>query len=121
MREPGKQSFDSPASAVAAQRTTVLRRRSALSAMGCDHLDAVTLGQVPIQTVTVVGFVADQSRREGVEETVSEDAFGELAFVRRSAFNTNGERKTVIIGESDDFRSLAAFGGPDREAPFLPP
>jgi hypothetical protein len=121
MMEPGKQSFDSPTSAVAAQRTTILRRRPALSAMGCDDLDAVTLGQVPIQTVTVVRFVADQSRREGVEETVSEDAFDELAFVRRSAFDTNGKRKTVIIGESDDFRSLAAFGGPDREAPFFAP
>ena len=52
---------------------------------------------------------------------MSEDAFDELAFMRRSAFDTNGERKTVIIGESDDFRSLAAFGGPDREAPFFAP
>jgi hypothetical protein len=82
--------------------------------MGCDHLDALTLGQVRIQTVTVVGFVADQSRREGVEEAVSEEAVDELAFVRRSAFDTNGERKAVIPGESDDFRSLATFGGPDR-------
>jgi hypothetical protein len=98
-----------------------LRRRSALSAMRCDHLDAVTLGQVTIQTVTVVGFVADQSCREGVEEAVSEDAFDELAFVRRSAFDSNGERKTVSIGESDDFRPLAALGRPDREAPFFAP
>jgi hypothetical protein len=88
---------------------------------GCDHLDAVTLSQFPIQTVTVIGFVADQSRREGLEEAVSEDAFDELAFVRRSAFDTNGERKTVIIGESDDFRSLAAFSRPNREAPFFAP
>jgi len=52
---------------------------------------------------------------------VPEDALDELAFVRRSAFDTNGERKTVIIGESDDFRFLATFGGPDREAPFFAP
>ncbi len=114
-------SFHSPTSSVAAQRTAILRRRPAHSAMGCDHLDAVTFGQVTIQTVTVVGFVANQSFREAVEEAVSEDAFDELAFVRRSAFDTNGERKTVIIGESDNFRPFAALGGPDREAPFLPP
>ena len=82
MMEPGEKSLYSPTSAVAAQRTAILRRRPAFSAMRCDHLDAVTLGQVPIQTVTVVGFVADQSRREGIEEAVSEDAFDELAFVR---------------------------------------
>jgi hypothetical protein len=88
--------------------------------MWCDHLDAVALGQVTIQTVTVIGSVADQSCREGIEEAASEDAFNEPAFVRRSAFDTNGERKTVIIGKRDDSCSLAAPGGPDREAPFLP-
>jgi hypothetical protein len=96
-----------------------LRRRLALSTMRCDHLDAIALGQISIQAVTVIGLVADQSRREVIEEAVSEDAFDEFAFVRRSAFDTNGERKTVIIGESDDFRALAAFGEPDREAPFF--
>jgi len=78
--------------------------------MRCDHLDAVDLSQVTVQTVTVMGSVADQSCWESVEETVSEDAFNEPAFVRRSAFDTNGERKTVSIGESQDLRSLAAFG-----------
>lgn len=121
MMQPGEQSFHSPTSAIAAQRTAILRRRPALSAMRCDHLDAIAFGQVSIQTVTVIGFVADQSRWERVEEAVSEDAVDELAFMRRSAFDTNGERKTVIIGESDDFRPLAAFGGADREAPFFAP
>jgi hypothetical protein len=119
--EPSEKSLDSPSFAVTAQWTTVLRRRPALSTMRGDHLDVIALGQISIQAVTVIGFVADQSRREGVEEAVSEDAFDELAFVRRSAFDTNGDRKTVIIGESDDFRPLAAFGGPDRKAPFFAP
>jgi hypothetical protein len=52
---------------------------------------------------------------------VPEDALDELAFVRRSAFDTNSQRKTVIIGESEDFGPLAAFGRPDREAPFFAP
>jgi hypothetical protein len=88
---------------------------------GAITLDAIVLGQVSIQAVTVIRFVADQSCREGVEEAVSEDAFDELAFVRRSAFDTNGERKTVIIGESDDFRPFATLGGarPQRP-PFFP-
>jgi hypothetical protein len=86
-----------------------------------NHFDSVTVGQVTIQTVAVVGFVANQPRREKVEETMSENSFHQLAFVWRSAFHTNGERKTVIIGESDDFRALAALGGPDREAPFFAP
>jgi hypothetical protein len=41
-------------------------------------------------------------------ETLSEYTFNKLAFVWRSAFDTNGKRKTVIIGERNDFCSLAA-------------
>lgn len=86
-----------------------------------DHFYPVAFGQIAVQAVTVIGFVADQSGREGVEEAVPEDPFDKLAFVWRSAFDTNGERKTVIIGESEDFRAFAALGGPDRQAPFFAP
>jgi hypothetical protein len=52
---------------------------------------------------------------------VSQNALHELAFMRRSTFHANGQRKTVIIGESEDFRPLSALGGPDCEAPFFAP
>jgi hypothetical protein len=68
-----------------------------------------------------MGSVADQSSPETVEETVSEDAFNKLAFMQRSAFDANGEWKAMVIGESDDFRSFAALGAPDREPPFFAP
>jgi hypothetical protein len=87
--------------------------------VGCDHLDAIALGQISIQAVTIVGFVADQSWGKGIEEAVPEEAFDELALMRRSAFDTNGERKIVIIGESDDFRPFATLGGPDRKGPLF--
>jgi hypothetical protein len=54
------------------------------------------------------------------EEAVSEDAFDQLAFVWRGAFDTDGERKAMLIGESEDFPPLAAFGRPDREPLFCP-
>jgi len=76
--QPREESFQSPASAIATQGTPVLGWRSPLSAMGCDHFDPVALGQIAIQSVTVIGFVADQSCREGVEEAVPEDPFDEL-------------------------------------------
>src|SRR6266849_3838000 len=119
--EPSKESFHSPTPAVAPQGTAVLSRFAALSAMRGDQLDAIALGQIAIQAVAVVGLIADQSRGESAEEAVPQDSFHELAFMRRSALDTNGERKTVIIGERDDLRLLAAFGGPDREAPFFAP
>jgi len=75
-----------------------------------DHLNAIVVGQLAVQPVTIIGFAADQLRGERIEEAVPEDPIDKLAFVRRSTLNTNGERKTVIIGESDDFRPFAGKG-----------
>ena len=88
--KPGEGSFYSPTSAVTAQRTTVLRRLTAITAMRCDHLDAIAVSKLLLQAVTVICFVANQSCRQGVEETLSEYTFTKLAVVRRSAFDTNG-------------------------------
>lgn len=74
--------------------------------MRCNHLDVIALGEVMIQAVAIVGFIANQPCWQGVEETMSENSFHQLAFVWRSTFHTNGERKTVIIGESDDLGPL---------------
>jgi len=119
--QPGKEPFHSPTPAVAPQGTAILRRVPALATMRCDHLNSITVGQITIQAVAVVSFIADQSHWEVVEEAVPEDAFNEPAFVGRSAFDTNRERKTVIIGESEDFRAFATLGGPDRKPPFFAP
>ena len=37
-----------------------------------------------------------------------EDPLDELAFVRRSAFDPNGERKTDMIGERDHLRTFVS-------------
>jgi hypothetical protein len=118
MMQPGRQSFHSPTS-VTTQGTTILRRDATLAAMGCDCLDAVALRRISIQAVAVIGLVADQSQREAVEEALSEDDFDKLAFVRRSALDSNGESRTVIPGESDDFHPFAMLGGRHREARSL--
>ena len=46
-----------------------------------------------------------------------EDAFDELTFVRRSAFDTNGERKTV---RAMIFVPLPRLVSPTARPPFLP-
>ena len=79
--QPGEEPLDLPASPVAAQRATVLGGLLAVAAMRRNQLDVVALFQFGIQAVAVVGLVADQSRRELIEEAVGEHLFDELAFV----------------------------------------
>jgi hypothetical protein len=121
MMQPGNQSLHSPTCSVPTQGTIVLGRGAAFAAMGCDCLDAVTLRRISILAAAVIALPADQSQREAVEEAVSEDDFDKLTFVRRSALDSNGESRTVIPGESDDFRPSPCRVGVAARPAFLPP
>jgi hypothetical protein len=66
--------------------------------MRSDHLDAVSLRQIPIQTATVIGSVTDYLRRKGIEEAVSEEAFDELAFATGSISATTPTRASSFWG-----------------------
>jgi len=72
MMEPSEKSFNSPTSAVATKRAAVLGGFSPHPAMRSDHLNAVSLGRIPIQAVTVIGSVTDHPCRKGIEEAVSD-------------------------------------------------
>ena len=117
--QPREKSLHLPAMAVAAQLAPILCFYLALAAMRSDQLDSVFFCQLLVERVRVVGFVADEPLREFIEEASAEDAFDELAFVRRSTFHRYGKWKTVIRGDSDDLRALAPTRGTDGEAPFL--
>lgn len=116
---PGEQSFHFPSPAVAPQLASVLSLLSATAAVGRDHFDAVLGGELLVERVRVVGFVADEPGGELIEEAAGKNVFHKLALGRRSAFDRYGERKTVISGDSDDLGTLAATGGANGEAPFL--
>src|ERR1035437_8466941 len=115
---PGEEPLHFPSSLVAPQLASVLRL-SAPAPVGRDQLDAVRLFELLIESVRVVGFVSDKLFGEFIEEASGEDLFDKLAFVGRSALDRYGERKTVISGDSDDLRPLAAPGGADGKPPFF--
>ena len=84
-----------------------------------DHLDTVLFLHLPIQPVAVVSLVSDQSFGKFVEEAVAERFFDELAFVRRSSLDTDGDRYTVANGDNRDLRPLASLGRTNSEVPFF--
>ena len=77
---PCKESFDFPASAVAAQLPAVLGLLFAIAAVGRDHLDTVFFCHPVIQSGRVVGLVADQSFGQLIEEASGQNSFHKLAF-----------------------------------------
>lgn len=115
---PGQKPLDFPSAAIAAQGTVILSLVPAAGPVGRDHLDAVFL-HLCVERIRVVGFVADEPLRQFVEEASGQNSFHKLALGRRSAFDSNGEWKTVISGDSDDLRALPAASGADGKAPFL--
>lgn len=115
---PREEPLHFPAFAVAAQLTRVLAF-AAVAPVGRDHLDAVFVLERTIERVRVVGLIADEPGGEFVEKASSQNALHKLTLGQRSAVDRYGERKTVISGDSDDLRALAAAGGADCEAPFL--
>jgi hypothetical protein len=116
---PGEEPLHFPASAVAAQLATVLGNAFAPAPIGGNQFDAVLGGELFIERVRVICFVADEPCREFVEKTSGKNLFHKPALGRRSALHRYGERKTVTSGDSDDLGPLAAARGPNREAPFF--
>ena len=115
---PGKQPFHFPAPLVTTQWAAILRFAT-VAPVGRDHLDAILFVQGLVESVRIVRFVPDQPFGELVEEASGQNSFHKPALGRRSAFDSDGERKTIARGDSDDLGALATSGRADSKAPFL--
>ena len=94
--QPGEQALDLPSPYVSAQRTTILSHPATpIPRVWRDHLNTEVIVKSGIQLVAIVGLVPDNARRELFDETCVYGVFGERNFVRRSACNTSGDRKTM--------------------------
>ena len=118
--QPGKESLDLPAAAIAAQGAAVLRRRiHAAHVVGRDQFDAVAVAQLPIQSFAIVGPVPDHFRREFREEALLECRLAQFRFMRRSAGDADGDRKTMAGDDRHDFTAFSSASRADSRAPFL--
>ena|ERR1700734_2818338 len=118
--EPSKQTFDFPATTVAAQGAAVLGDGSApVPAMRRDQFHAELCAYALIQRIAVVCFIADQSLRCFAEESALERGLDERGFIRRSADHVHGDRKTMAVCDCHDFAAFAAFCRADTRAPFF--
>jgi hypothetical protein len=118
--EPGKESLDFPTPAVATQFAAVLGAlATAVVLVGRDEPDAVFLLEALIERVAVVGAVADHSIGFGSRETLRDGRFDEFAFMRRSAGDAAGDRKTMAVCDRHDFTAFSSASRADSSAPFF--
>ena len=118
--EPGKEALDFPAPTVATQFAAVLGAlAAAVVLVGRDEPDAVLLPQALIERIAVVGAVADHSFWFGSRETLRDGRFDELAFMRRSAGDAAGDRKTMAVCDRHDFTAFSSASRADSSAPFF--
>ena len=94
--KPSKQAFDLPPASVPAQRSPVLGSRLAsVTSMRSYHLHTSLLVQPTVQSLAVVGPLADHWRGQIVEGTGVQRRTDRGDFVRASAACVNGERKDL--------------------------
>jgi hypothetical protein len=118
--EPSEEALDFPAAAVAPQFPTVLCiLPAAIVFVRRDEPDAMFLQQALVQRITVVGAVTDYSFWLGSCETLRDGGFDEFGFMRRSAGDAAGDRKTMAVCDRHDFAAFAAASWADSSAPFF--
>lgn len=117
--QPRKKAFDLPAPFVTPQFSPVLRVLFlAIRFMRRNHF-GFKLGELFVERVGVVSFIADQLSRSLVGKTRTESLFDKSDFMRRSRFRVDGERKTKTVCHCHELRTFAPLGFSNSEAPFL--
>ena len=118
--QPSKEAFDLPSSAVASEHSTVLRLPfPAVAPVRGNQFHAMALVPLLIESIAVVGRIADHLFRLGADEPLRECGFDESGFMRRSAGDASGERKTMAVCDRHDFTAFSAPSRADSRAPFF--
>ena len=78
------------------------------------------LQEVLIELIAVVGTVADHSFWFGSRESLLQGCFDKFGFMRRSAGDAEGDRKTMAVYDRHDFTAFSSASRADSSAPFSP-
>src|ERR1022692_417829 len=117
---PGEEALDEPATFVAWELAAVLGLMKARRVVRGDHVDADG-SKFCVELVAVVGFVADQSTRQLVDEASLQGVEDKLRFMPLTARKPAGDRKTVAVRHRHDLGCFATASDPNQSAPLLAP
>src|SRR6185436_10462519 len=118
VEQPSKEPLNFPTTNITTKRPSVLCG-STVVPIGCDHLSAVGVHKLFIQSIAVIGFVTDQALGHIRHDALFHGLLHQFHFSRRSAFCPQGDRKTMAVCNAHDLGALAPFGLPNQAPPFL--
>ena len=118
--EPGKQPLHLPAFLITPQDTTILGGGLfPIAFMRSNQINVAFIGQLLVQFITVISFVANDFVREMFQKTGIQCLLNPRYFMRLSTGCVNGDRKTKSVCEAHNFGAFALFGFAHTVAPFL--
>lgn len=118
--KPGEQSFDLPSAPIAAKFSTILGALFTPSfPMRGNHLDATIIQKPLIQSIAVIGLIANNSIRRIWRKAAVDGRLNQLHFMGRSALNVSGDRKTSSVCDGHDLGAFAALCLADSKTPFF--
>ena len=109
--KPTEGALDRPAPLVTAKRPTVLGN-GPIGSIRCDHLD-VPRGQRGVEHVTVVGFVADDTRRRFAGNHEVKQSLHQPALVRSGLGGVGRHWQPLGVNQQHDLHSLSHSGDAD--------
>src|SRR5258706_7243971 len=118
--EPSEEALNFPAAAVTAQFTAVLGAFPAAIVLVRRGPDAVFLPETLVERIAVVGAVPDHALSFGSREKMLDGGFDELRFMRRSAGDAAGDRKTMAVCDRHVFMPFPRRVGPTAAPLFSP-
>ena len=119
--KPCEKALDLPAPPITAKRAAILGEVLSIASIGSNQLNLSFSSESSVEWIAVVGFVANKSGKSTIDKRCIESFLGEGNFVRGSAVDANGDRKTIAVCDCHDLGPFAALGFPDAEPPFLAP
>ncbi len=119
--KPSKESFHAPTSFASPKWSSILSDDfSAFSVWG-NQLNPSLLPESLVESIAVIGFVANEPVRQFIDEALVKRLFDEPDFVGRSILNADGERKTSAVCNCHDLGPFTALRLTNSKAPFFAP
>lgn len=77
------------------------------------------MSEALVERIAIVSPVTDHSFGLGLREALLDGGFDELRFMRRSAGDAAGDRKTMAVCDRHDFTAFSAASRAGSSAPFF--